>query len=77
MTEEALILIEATSDRLLKNISEEVGNLKNVERSAVISGPYDIVAWIKASNSEEVSRLINDIRKVSGVKKTVTNVVIG
>ena len=70
-------MIEATSDRRLKDISEEVGRLENVDRAAVISGPYDVVAWIKASKSEEVSRLINEIRDVSGVKKTITNVVIG
>ena len=77
MSEEALVLIEATSDRRLKDISEDVGRLGNVQRSAVISGPYDIVAWIEALNSEKVSHLINEIRDVSGVERTVTNVVIG
>lgn len=84
---EALVLIETETsvkveeDTLrevgLEEIFRKVAGMKEVTKAATITGNYDIVAWMKTDDIDEITGpLVDRIRAFEGVKKTVTNVII-
>lgn len=61
----------------LKDVFEKVAKMREVEEVATVTGPYDIVAWIKAEDIEEITGpLVDEIRALPGVGETLTNVVV-
>ncbi|RMD80278.1 MAG: Lrp/AsnC family transcriptional regulator, partial [Chloroflexi bacterium] len=43
-----------------------------------VTGPYDIVATVQTPDPRQIGRLVmNDIHAISGVKRTITCMVIG
>ncbi|KXA95396.1 hypothetical protein AKJ40_01020 [candidate division MSBL1 archaeon SCGC-AAA259M10] len=80
---EAVVLIAAESRILARvkpspeDILEKVSQLEGVQKAAVITGPYDIAAWVEADSMDKITQtLIEKIRSIEGVKKTVTHMVI-
>ncbi len=68
-----LAKVEAGKD---KNVLEEVKKMPGVIRTALTYGTYDLHVEVGFDTMEEVDRFIFDgIRKVSGVKETVTLIV--
>ena len=68
-----LVKIEAGKD---KEILEEVKKLSGVKQTALTYGTYDLHVEVSFDTMEELDKFIFDgIRKVPGVKETVTLVV--
>lgn len=73
---EALILI-STKVGFMEDVFEKVQKMERVKKSAMITGPYDIMALTEAESLGKITNaLINEIRKLEGVKDTTTCVVI-
>lgn len=72
---EALILI-ITEIRTLRDVFNEVRELEDVEEAKMILGPYDIMVTVKSKEGEVPESLLNKIREIDGVSKTVTNIFI-
>lgn len=64
--------IESTKSR---NILEEVRALDEVEEAFLIYGAYDLLIKCVFKTPESMSSfVVNELRKVDGVKDTITNV---
>ncbi|KXA90259.1 hypothetical protein AKJ62_01250 [candidate division MSBL1 archaeon SCGC-AAA259D14] len=73
---EALILINVEVGTMEK-VFERIKKMEQVQRSAMITGPYDIMALAQGRDIEEISQtLMKKIRKIGGVKETTTCVEI-
>ena len=69
----ALILIRTKAGEAV-NVLDDLKKIDAIEEVEVISGDYDIMAIIRADSPNEVSRvLIEEIRKIKGVKGTKTH----
>lgn len=72
----ALILIVAKIGTM-ERISKELQEMEEVKRVSLLTGPYDLMAIVRADDMREISKvLVTDIRNIDGVEDTVTNVVI-
>ncbi|KXA93876.1 hypothetical protein AKJ66_00600 [candidate division MSBL1 archaeon SCGC-AAA259E22] len=73
---EALILINTTTG-VMDKVYREVRRLEEVRKSAMVTGPYDIIALVETEVIGDIrDSLIEKIRSIDGVKKTTTNLVI-
>ncbi|MCJ7731299.1 Lrp/AsnC family transcriptional regulator [Candidatus Bathyarchaeota archaeon] len=57
-------------------VSQKVHKLEGVERIYEVTGEYDIVMVSHGSNIESINKVIEDIRKIQGVEKTNTIIVL-
>jgi DNA-binding Lrp family transcriptional regulator len=58
-------------------VAKKVARIKGVQHAHVVTGPYDIIAFVEAENTSElVNILVKKIQAVSGVTRTLTNVVL-
>ncbi len=57
-------------------VSKKVHDLDGVEQIYEITGEYDIVMVSHGSNIESINKVIEDIRKIKGVEKTNTIIVL-
>ncbi|MCW4012975.1 MAG: Lrp/AsnC family transcriptional regulator [Candidatus Bathyarchaeota archaeon] len=57
-------------------VSKKVNTLDGVERIYEVTGEYDIVMVSNGSNIESINKVIEDIRKIPGVEKTNTIIVL-
>jgi DNA-binding Lrp family transcriptional regulator len=57
-------------------VSKKVNLLDGAERIYEVTGEYDIVMVSHASNIESINKIIEDIRKINGVEKTNTIIVL-
>ncbi|TRO51977.1 Lrp/AsnC family transcriptional regulator [Candidatus Bathyarchaeota archaeon] len=57
-------------------VSQKVNKLDGVERIYEVTGEYDIVMVSHGSNIESINKVIEDIRKIPGVEKTNTIIVL-
>ena len=57
-------------------VSKQVNELNGVERIYEVTGEYDIVMVSNGSNIESINKVIEDIRKIKGVEKTNTIIVL-
>lgn len=77
MEARAYVLIEAESGK----IGEVLTALRAIDGLIAVdavTGPYDIVATVQTPDPRQIGRLVmNDIHAVSGVKRTITCMVIG
>ncbi len=77
MEARAYVLIEAESGK----ISEVLTALRAIDGLIAVdavTGPYDIVATVQTPDPRQIGRLVmNDIHAISGVKRTITCMVIG
>jgi DNA-binding Lrp family transcriptional regulator len=64
--------VESTKSR---GILDQVRNLEQVEEAYLIYGAYDLLIKCVFKTPEDLSSfVVNDLRKVDGVKDTITNV---
>ncbi|ACL25671.1 MULTISPECIES: Lrp/AsnC family transcriptional regulator [Chloroflexus] len=77
MEARAYVLIEAESGK----IGEVLTALRAIDGLIAVdavTGPYDIVATVQTPDPRQIGRLVmNDIHAISGVKRTITCMVIG
>jgi DNA-binding Lrp family transcriptional regulator len=57
-------------------VSIKVNQLEGVERIYEVTGEYDIVMVSNGNNIEAINKVIEEIRKISGVEKTNTIIVL-
>ncbi|MFQ5988798.1 MAG: Lrp/AsnC family transcriptional regulator [Candidatus Methylomirabilales bacterium] len=76
MTTTAFVLIEAASDKA-RNALKAIGKIPGVKMAHAVTGPYDIIAFVEASDVDALGRVVlSKIRTISGVTKTLTCVTI-
>jgi len=72
----ALTMIAVNPGTPTFEISQKVDKLRGVERIYEVTGEYDIIMVSTGSNIESINRVIEDIRKIKGVEKTNTIIVL-
>lgn len=73
---EAFVLINCELG-LEKDILHSLSNLKGVEEVHLVYGVYDIIVKVKSEALEELKDIvINNIRKMNGIRSTSTLIVI-
>ena len=68
----AYILIEVEPGKV-KDVATQLTRLSGVENACVVTGPYDVIGYIRQKNIEELGEMItNNIQTIPGVRKTIT-----
>jgi len=73
---EAITLLATNPSYPTQVVSERIRAIPNVETTYEVAGQYDIVAVISGMNVTEVNECIEKIRRVDGIMKTNTMVVL-
>lgn len=72
----ALTLIAVDPGTPTYEVSKMVNRLAGVERIYEVTGEYDIVMVSSGSSIESINKVIEDVRKIEGVEKTNTIIVL-
>ena len=72
----ALIMIAVSPTIPTYEVSQRVHQLNGVERIYEVTGEYDIVLVSSSNNIDGINRVIEEIRKIPGVEKTNTIIVL-
>ena len=76
MTTTAFVLIEGASDQTAK-IVKALQKVKGVKSAHAVTGPYDVIACVEASDIGAVGAVVlSKIRTLKGVTRTVTCVAV-
>ncbi|MEM2099343.1 MAG: Lrp/AsnC family transcriptional regulator [Candidatus Bathyarchaeia archaeon] len=73
---EAITLLATNPASPTHEVSEKIRGIPNVETVYEVTGEYDIVAVISAMSVAEVNECIEKIRRVEGIMKTNTMIVL-
>jgi len=72
----ALTMIAVNPGTPTYEVSKMVNQLAGVERIYEVTGEYDIVMVSSGSSIEGIDKVIEDVRKIEGVEKTNTIIVL-
>jgi DNA-binding Lrp family transcriptional regulator len=72
----ALIMIAVDPGTPTLEVSRKIMELNGVEKIYEVTGEYDIVMVSSAVNIDGINRCIEEIRKIEGVEKTNTIIVL-
>jgi DNA-binding Lrp family transcriptional regulator len=76
MSVAAYIFIECEHGKSM-TVADKVGRVAGVRDAHAVTGPYDVIAYVTASNFKVLGDVvITKIQGVAGVRKTLTNVVV-
>lgn len=76
MSVEAYVFIECEHAKS-KEVLEKVLQIGGVKEARIVTGPYDLIALVAASNFKVLGDVvISRIQSVEYVKRTLTNVII-
>ena len=73
---EAITLLATNPAAPTHEVSEKIRHIPNVETVYEVTGEYDIVAVISGTNVVEVNECLEKIRRVEGIMKTNTMIVL-
>lgn len=73
---EAITLLSTNPAAPTQEVSEKIRQIPNVETVYEVTGEYDIVAVISGMSVAEVNECIEKIRRVEGIMKTNTMIVL-
>ncbi|MGD6809734.1 MAG: Lrp/AsnC family transcriptional regulator [Candidatus Bathyarchaeia archaeon] len=73
---EAITLLTVNPAYPTQEVTKRIQNIPNVETIYEVTGEYDIVAVIGGMNVVEVNECIEKIRRVEGIMKTNTMIVL-
>ena len=73
---EAIALLSVNPSLPTQAVSKRIQEIQNVETTYEVTGEYDIVAVIGGMNVVEVNECIEKIRRVEGITKTNTMIVL-
>lgn len=73
---EAIALLSVNPSLPTQEVSKRIQIIPNVETTYEVTGEYDIVAVISGMNVVEVNECIEKIRRVEGITKTNTMIVL-
>ena len=72
----AITLLSVNPAFPTSTISQELVKISNVETVHEVTGQYDVVVIISASNITEVNRCIEEVRGIEGVSNTNTMIIL-
>ena len=73
----AYVLVEGAPGKNVKNVRDQMRNIKGVVSAELVTGPYDIVVQIQAKEMSDLTSIVTDkLLAVKGVGKTITLVAI-
>jgi len=72
----ALVMISVSPNIPTLKVSEKVEKLPGMEKIYEVTGEYDIVSVVSSASIEGINQCIEDIRKIDGVVKTNTVIVL-
>ncbi len=58
------------------DVSKKLKSVKGVETIYETTGPFDIAAIIKGSSITEINRSVEEIRRIDGILKTETTIIL-
>jgi len=73
---EAITLLAVNPSFPTQEVSKKIRSIPNVETIYEVTGEYDIVAVIGGMNVTEVNECLEKIRRVDGIMKTNTMIVL-
>ncbi len=73
---EAIALLSVNPSLPTQEVSKKIQIIPNVETTYEVTGEYDIIAVISGMNVVEVNECIEKIRRVEGITKTNTMIVL-
>jgi DNA-binding Lrp family transcriptional regulator len=73
---QAITLLATNPSHPTQEVSKKIQEIPNVETIYEVTGEYDIVAVISGMNVMEVNECVEKIRRVEGVMKTNTMIVL-
>ncbi len=73
---EAIALLSVSPSFPTQEVSKRIHEIPNVETTYEVTGEYDIVAVIGGMNVVEVNDCVEKIRRVEGITKTNTMIVL-
>ncbi len=73
---QAITLLATNPTHPTQEVSKKIQEIPNVETIYEVTGEYDIVAVITGMNVTEVNECIEKIRRVEGIMKTNTMIVL-
>jgi DNA-binding Lrp family transcriptional regulator len=73
---EAITLLATNPAAPTQEVSEKIRRIPNVETVYEVTGEYDIVAVISGMSVAEVNECIEKIRRINGIMKTNTMIVL-
>jgi Lrp/AsnC family transcriptional regulator of lysine biosynthesis len=73
---QAITLLSTSPSLPTQEVSRKIQEIPNVETTYEVTGEYDIVAVISGMNVMEVNECIEKIRRVEGIEKTNTMIVL-
>jgi len=73
---EAITLLASNPSFPTQEVSKKIREIPNVETVYEVTGEYDIVAVISGMNVVEVNECVEKIRRVEGIMKTNTMIVL-
>ena len=73
---EAIALLSVNPSLPTQEVSKKIQGIPNVETIYEVTGEYDIVAVISGMNVVEVNECVEKIRRVQGIMKTNTMIVL-
>ncbi len=71
----AIVLIQVQGGKV-KDVYEAIKEMKEVERVHVVTGPYDVIAYIDLPDRASYRGVVFEIHEVPGVVKTETCVAL-
>jgi len=66
----------AVQQKLSSKVSADLLRIEQVSEIHAISGDYDVIAVIKAKNTEMLSHILDDIAMFDGVERTNSSVIL-
>jgi DNA-binding Lrp family transcriptional regulator len=68
---DACILIKTTPTKIVE-ILESIKKIRQIEKPYMVSGRWDIVAFVKVNDYRELKELTGEINSLEGVRSTET-----
>ena len=59
----------------IKKVLEEVRAIQGVIKASAVTGPYDAIIEVEATDLKELERILRDVQNVNGVMSVTTEVV--
>ncbi len=60
--------------RASKQIKEQLVEIDGKPFIYLFAGPYDVIACVKAEDTAQLKKIIDEVRKIKGVVETTTHV---
>jgi DNA-binding Lrp family transcriptional regulator len=68
---EAYILVQASVNS--STVAQQIRQIEGVERAEDLSGPYDVIVKVSASNMDSLGKMVvAQIQNVEGITRTLT-----